>query len=127
MGDVRGEKLIMIIFLGDSCHKHVNVSSNIQYSKWKHVIDQTLDLMDRQTNLWESSLRQAKPQVVFCANSDCHYVIEENTKYCLPLYLALQLNKHLRKIKNSHSKNFVSNWINNLPPEEKQLINVTNL
>ena len=101
------------------------VSYNI--TKWKHVFGQTLDLMNRQNNVWDSPLQQTTPQVVFCANSDCHYVVEEDTKYCLPLYLALLLNKHLRGFKNSHSQNPVSNWISNLPPEEKQLVNIQKL
>ena len=83
--------------------------------------------MNRQTIACDPFVQQAIPQVVFCANSDCHYVVEENTKYCLPLYLALQLNKYLRKIKNSYSKNAVTNWINELPLEEKQLVNITKL
>ena len=116
----------MIIFLPNSCHKHVNVNSTVQYTRGNHVIAETFNLMNRQSNLWDS-VQQATPQVVFCANSDSHYVIEENTKYCLPLYLALLLNKHLRRFKNSHTQNPVTNWINNLPQDERQLINVTKL
>lgn len=75
--------------------------------------------MKSQTNIWEA------PQVTFCANSDCHYIIEEKNKYCLPLYLAIQLNVHLRSFRNSSVQNPVSTWIGQLPAEERQLINIT--
>ena len=67
------------------------------------------------------------PQIVWCAQSSLHYVVEDSTRYAMPLFLAIQLKEHLKgcvKKNNNRNNNCVAEWISHLTPQDRMLVQV---
>ena len=68
-----------------------------------------------------------KPQIVWCAQSSLHYVVEDSTRYAMPLFLAIQLKEHLKLCvkRNEHrNSNCVAEWLSRLNPQDRILVQV---
>ena len=69
----------------------------------------------------------ANPQIVWCAQSSLHYIVEDSTRYAMPLFLAIQLKEHLKgcaKRNNNRNNNCVAEWISHLTPQDRMLVQV---
>ena len=70
------------------------------------------------------------PQIVWCAQSSLHYVVEDSTRYAMPLFLAIQLKEHLKicnkKNNNGNKKKSkcVAEWISHLNPQDRILVQI---
>ena len=67
------------------------------------------------------------PQIVWCAQSSLHYIVEDSTRYAMPLFLAIQLKEHLKvcaKKNELRSKRCVAEWLSHLTPQDRILVQV---
>lgn len=65
------------------------------------------------------------PQIIFCAHSSTHYIVESHVRYAMPLVLAIQLKEYLKKrIKLNTDSNCVQEWVSHLAPEDRMLVKV---
>ena len=67
------------------------------------------------------------PQIVWCAQSSLHYIVEDSTRYAMPLFLAIQLKEHLKvcvKRNGNRNKNCVAEWLSHLNPQDRMLVQV---
>lgn len=68
------------------------------------------------------------PQIIWCAQSSLHYIVEDSTRYAMPLFLAIQLKEHLkvcaRKQEQQRSSNCVAEWLSRLTPQDRILVQV---
>ena len=60
------------------------------------------------------------------ANSK-HFIIEGNRKYCIPIFMSIQLRKYIRRFEKNGEMNLVLEWYNMLEVHEKAEIEVTPL
>ena len=60
------------------------------------------------------------------ANSK-HFVIEGNRKYCIPIFMSIQLKKYMRRFEKNGERNLVLEWYNMLELHERAEIEVTPL
>jgi hypothetical protein len=56
-----------------------------------------------------------------------HFIVEGGTKYCLPIFMGIQLRKYLRRFQKNGERNLVMEWYNGLEVHERAEIEVTNL
>ena len=66
------------------------------------------------------------PQIVWCAQSSLHYVVEDSTRYAMPLFLAIQLKEHLKICgkKTNRTGKCVAEWISHLNPQDRILVQI---
>lgn len=64
------------------------------------------------------------PQIIWCAQSSWHYIVEGSRRYAMPLFLAIQVKEHL---KNCQPKNddCVERWLSGLGPADRMLVKIT--
>jgi len=60
------------------------------------------------------------------ANSK-HFIIEGNCKYCIPIFMSIQLKKYMRRFEKNGEHNLVSEWYSMLELHEKAEIEITPL
>jgi hypothetical protein len=60
------------------------------------------------------------------ANSK-HFIIEGNQKYCIPIFMSIQLKKYMRRFEKNGERNLVLEWYNMLEMHEKAEIEITPL
>ena len=56
-----------------------------------------------------------------------HFIVEGERKYCLPIFMGIQLRKYIRRFQKNGESNLVFEWYNNLELHEKAEIEVTPL
>ena len=56
-----------------------------------------------------------------------HFIIEGDRKYCIPLFMSIQLKKYIRRFQKNGECNLVLEWYNMLEQDEKAEIEVTPL
>ena len=56
-----------------------------------------------------------------------HIIVEGEVKYCLPIFMGIQLQKYIRRFQKNGEKNLVMEWYNLLQAEEKAEVEVTRL
>ena len=54
-------------------------------------------------------------------------IIEGDTKFCLPIFMSIQLKKYLRRFQKNNESNLVMEWYNMLEVHEKAEVEVTRL
>lgn len=64
------------------------------------------------------------PQIIWCAHSSVHYIIESSVRYSMPLFLAIQLKDHLKKCLKRNCSNCVQEWVSGLGPADRMLVQV---
>ena len=57
-------------------------------------------------------------QIIWCAQSSWHYVVEGSMRYAMPLYLAIQAKEHLKTCPRSHN-DCVAQWVSALSPADR--------
>ena len=62
------------------------------------------------------------PQIIWCAQSSWHYIVEGPKRYAMPLYLAIQAKEHLKHCVNTDC---VERWVSGLGPADRMLIKIT--
>ena len=56
-----------------------------------------------------------------------HIIIEGDKKFCLPIFMSIQLKKYLRRFQSNGESNLVMEWYNMLEVHEKAEVEVTRL
>lgn len=66
------------------------------------------------------------PQIIWCAQSSLHYIVEASTRYAMPLFLAIQLKEHLKGCikRNNKNNNCVAEWVSHLNPQDRMLVQI---
>ena len=64
------------------------------------------------------------PQIIWCAQSTLHYVVEGPKRYAMPLYLAIQVKEFLKNCKRKDD-DCVEHWLSNLGPADRMLVKIT--
>jgi hypothetical protein len=49
-----------------------------------------------------------------------HIIVEGELKYCLPIFMSIQLQKYIRRFQKNGERNLVGEWYNLLEAEQKQ-------
>lgn len=62
-------------------------------------------------------------QIIWCAQSSWHYVLEGGFRYAMPLYLAIQAKDHLKKCPKSN-KDCVAQWLSSLSPADRMQVKI---
>jgi hypothetical protein len=62
-------------------------------------------------------------QIIWCAHSSWHYVVEGQLRYAMPLYLAIQAKEHLKKCPRSQP-DCVARWVSSLSPADRMQIKI---
>jgi len=57
-------------------------------------------------------------QIIWCAQSSWHYVVEGSLRYAMPLYLAIQAKEHLKNCPKSH-EDCMARWVSSLSPADR--------
>ncbi len=63
------------------------------------------------------------PQIIWCAQSSWHYIVEGSTRYAMPLYLAIQVKEHLKNCLPQHH-DCVARWISGLSPSDQMQVKI---
>lgn len=66
------------------------------------------------------------PQIIWCAQSSTHYIVESSVRYAMPLVLAIQLKEYLKKCIKKSDNNCVQEWVSGLSPADRMLVTVMN-
>jgi hypothetical protein len=69
------------------------------------------------------SYRMTTPQIIWCAQSSMHYIVEGATRYAMPLYLAIQVKDYLKNC-CCGKKDCVAQFISDLGPADRTLVKV---
>ena len=56
-----------------------------------------------------------------------HIIIEGNTKFCLPIFMSIQLQKYIRRFEKNGEHNLVMEWYNMLELHEKAEVEITRM
>jgi hypothetical protein len=65
------------------------------------------------------------PQIIWCAQSSTHYIVESSVRYAMPLVLAIQLKEYMKECFQRRSNgNCVQEWVSSLAPEDRILVEV---
>ncbi len=64
------------------------------------------------------------PYITLCYTHRLHYVIENEIRYELPLFLALKLKEYLKANARKDKTNIVSHWIDDLPQFDQKEIKI---
>ena len=57
-------------------------------------------------------------QIIWCAQSSWHYIVEGPVRYGMPLYLAIQAKEHLKKCPHNYD-NCLERWVSALGPADR--------
>lgn len=64
------------------------------------------------------------PQIIWCAQSSMHYIVESSVRYAMPLVLALQLKDHLKNCLSKNGRACVEEWVSGLNPEDRMMVKI---
>ena len=65
------------------------------------------------------------PQIIWCAQSSTHYIVESSVRYAMPLVLAIQLKEYLKKcIRPNAESKCVQEWVSGLSPADRMMVKV---
>ena len=56
-----------------------------------------------------------------------HIIVEGELKFCLPIFLSIQLKKYIRRFQKNGEQNLVMEWYNMLETHEKAEIEIIRL
>lgn len=68
-------------------------------------------------------MNNPQPQIIWCAQSSWHYIVEGPRRYAMPLYLAIQVKDYLKNCKRMND--CVEQWVSGLSPADRMLVKIT--